>query len=87
MKQMQAGVDKLATVVGITLGPKVCAPAGLYWQGSSSNLLQVLIRAVQVQRFQPSLLWQIFGSIADALPCNSVQQLLCCLAAAVRSMS
>lgn len=25
LKRMQAGVDKLATVVGITLGPKVCS--------------------------------------------------------------
>lgn len=24
LKRMQAGVDKLATVVGVTLGPKVC---------------------------------------------------------------
>ena len=24
LKKMQAGVDKLASVVGITLGPKVC---------------------------------------------------------------
>jgi chaperonin GroEL len=24
LKKMQAGADKLATVVGVTLGPKVC---------------------------------------------------------------
>ncbi len=24
LKRMQAGADKLATVVGVTLGPKVC---------------------------------------------------------------
>ena len=24
LKRMQAGVDKLASVVGVTLGPKVC---------------------------------------------------------------
>lgn len=28
LKRMQAGVDKLATVVGVTLGPKVSIPAG-----------------------------------------------------------
>lgn len=25
LKKMQAGADKLATVVGVTLGPKVCS--------------------------------------------------------------
>lgn len=28
LKKMQAGVDKLASVVGITLGPKVCLDIG-----------------------------------------------------------
>jgi hypothetical protein len=27
LKKMQAGADKLATVVGVTLGPKVCYAA------------------------------------------------------------
>lgn len=27
LKKMQAGADKLATVVGVTLGPKVCFAA------------------------------------------------------------
>jgi hypothetical protein len=29
LKKMQAGADKLATVVGVTLGPKVCARVSL----------------------------------------------------------
>jgi hypothetical protein len=28
LKKMQAGADKLATVVGVTLGPKVCPGMG-----------------------------------------------------------
>lgn len=36
LKKMQAGADKLATVVGVTLGPKVCYAAAQHQQATAA---------------------------------------------------
>ena len=45
LKRMQAGVDKLASVVGVTLGPKVLAPfwSELHWSPLSEDICSIVL--------------------------------------------